>query len=124
MSAGLENTAITPVYLEHKNFKDTAIPSTPFDPRLGGYDVGIVRPYVYPKPVPDFQGQLIAWYEKIGSTRYCYLLIGHDANDGQGLRWIEAGSSGQGNIDYIDPRTTEIVDPYYLLNCNPPWVCE
>lgn len=124
MSAGLENNITTPVYIEHSEFTDTAIPSTPFDPRLGGYDIGDPRPYVYPRPKPDFQGQLVAWYEKIGFDRYAYLLVGHDANDGQGLRWIEVASSGQGTIIYIDPRTTQIADPFYLSNCDPPWLCE
>ena len=124
MSAGLENNSVTPVFMSHGRLTDTNIPCTPFDPRLGGYDTSSPRRLIAAKPAPDFQGQLVAWYARVGSNRYAYLLVGHDANDGQGLRWIEIASNSVGNIDYVDTRTNQRFDNWYLSNCNPPWVCE
>lgn len=124
MSAGLENNTIAPVFSDHGDLVDTAIPSTPYDPRIGGYDLSTPRQLIAGKAVPDFQGQLVAWYEKVGSTRNAYLLVGHDAQDGLGLRWINVSTNEIGNVRYIDSRTTLEFDQYYLSNCNPPWVCE
>lgn len=124
MSAGLENNSIAPVFRSHGELLDTTIACTPFDPRTGGYDVGNPGPYVAPKPFPDFQGQLVAWYEKVGAVRNAYLLVGHDASDGQGLRWIQVTTAESTGFQYIDNRTTLPIDPYYLSNCDPPWVCE
>lgn len=124
MSAGLENTVIAPVFSDHSKLTDTAIPVTPYDPRVGGYNLQTPRVYVPAKTVPDFQGQLVAWYVKVGTARYAYLLVGHDADDGQGLRWIEVASNTVGNVDYRDSRTGLRYDEWYLSNCNPPWLCE
>jgi hypothetical protein len=124
MSKGLETGIISPIYIEHGRDFDTCIPVTPFDPRLGGYSAGDPGIYVYPKEKPDFQGQIVAYYIKNGYYRYAHVLIGHDANDGQGLRWIEVDAGEQGIIRYRDPKTTQALNPFYELNCNPPWVCE
>lgn len=124
MSAGLENTTVAPVFMSHGRLTDTNIPCTPYDPRLGGYDTSNPRILQPPTPVPSFQGQLVAWYVKVGVNRYAYLLVGHDANDGQGLRWIEVASNKVGNVNYRDTRTGLSYDEWYLSNCNPPWVCE
>jgi hypothetical protein len=124
MSKGLETGIINPVFIDHGKDFNTCIPVTPFDPRLGGYDIGDPRPYVYPKEIPDFQGQIVAYYIKQGSYRYAHMLIGHDAGDGQGLRWIEIDAGQQGILRYNDPRTTQAVDPFFEFNCDPPWICE
>ena len=124
MSAGLENNVVAPVFADHSKLIDTAIPSTPFDPRVGGYNLATPRALVAPKAAPDFQGQLVAWYEKTGTNRYGYLLVGHDAGDGQGLRWIEVASNEVGSVSYTDTRTGVDFDEWYLSNCNPPWLCE
>lgn len=127
MSAGLESHVIGPVFLDHGKQTDTVIRVTPFDPRIGGYDVsegGDPRPYIEPRPEPTFQGELVAWYEKVGSNRYAYFLVGHDAADGLGLRWIEV-TGVQPNLNYYtDGRTDAPLDQWYESNCDPPWLCE
>jgi len=125
MASNYDDTVILPTYTKHELLLDTCVPVTQFDPRLGGYireEDGSYTP-VDPRD-PSFEGELVAYILEGTKIRELSMLVGHDADDSQGLRWITVQSNTLRSGVKLDTRTGGVFDPYWPENCNPPWLCE
>lgn len=106
----------------HSEQLDTVVKIYYQDPRIDGrYYVGDKIVAGPPKPVPDFEGQLVAFLTYTTEWK-AHLLCGH--NHGTGLQWSKVvSSSASSSQTLIDSRTGLPYDPYWQSNCDPPWLC-